>query len=142
MKVRDSIKVSAIPYTMTLSFDRKHFYVFDPFVENVEVVDIAGRKSLGTFTLSTPAARVRMTGFNVDPLERYAFMVIKSYTKKPDRYEVGKPTLVRYDLSKHLVTDTIPWPKGEEREAAQIIFSPKGDVMYFFTSEDVLVYDT
>jgi hypothetical protein len=142
MKVRDSIKLAAIPYTMTLSFDRKHFYVLDPFVEHIEVVDIASRKSLGTFTLSTPTTRVRMTGFNVDPLERYAFMVIKGYTKKPDRYEVGRPTLVRYDLAKHAITDTIPWPRGEEREAAQIIFSPKGDVMYFFTNEDVLVYDT
>ena len=142
MQVRDSIKVAAIPYAMQLSFDRKHFYVLDPFVEHVEVVDIAGRKSLGSFTLSTPTTRVRMGGFNIDPLERYAFMVIKGYTKKPDRYEVGKPTLVRYDLAKRVITDTIPWPKGEEREFAQIIFSPKGDLMYFFTTDDVLVYDT
>jgi hypothetical protein len=142
MKVRDSIKVSAIPYAMTLSFNRQHFYVFDPFSERVEIIDIAGKKSLGTFTLNSATTQVRMTGFNVDPLERFAVMVIKSYTKKLDRYEVGKPTLVRYDLVKRVVTDTIPWPKGEEREAAQIIFSPKGDVMYFFTTDDVLVYDT
>jgi hypothetical protein len=142
MKVRDSIRVSAIPYAMTLSFNRQHFYVFDPFSERVEIIDIAGKKSLGTFTLNSATTQVRMTGFNVDPLERFAVMVIKSYTKKLDRYEVGKPTLVRYDLVKRVVTDTIPWPKGEEREAAQIIFSPKGDVMYFFTTDDVLVYDT
>lgn len=143
MKVQDSIKVSiGIPYAMTLSFNRQHFYAFDPAVEKVEVIDIPGKKSLGSFTLSTPERRVRMTGFNVDPLERFAVMVIKTYTKKLDRYEIGKPTLVRYDLARRVVTDTIPWPKGEEREAAQIIFSPKGDVMYFFTTDDVLVYDT
>ena len=31
---------------------------------------------------------------------------------------------------------------GEEREGAQILFSPKGDLMYFFTQDDVLIYDT
>jgi hypothetical protein len=82
-----------------------------------------------------------MSGFNVDPLERYAIILIKTYTSKPDRYEIGKPTLVRYDLAKRAVTDTIPWPKGEEREGVQIIFSPKGDLMYFFTTDDVLVYN-
>ena len=40
------------------------------------------------------------------------------------------------------MTDTIPWPRGEEREGAQIIFSPNGDLMYFFTQDDVLIYDT
>ena len=59
-----------------------------------------------------------------------------------DRYEVSHPTLLRYDLAKHAVTDTIPWPRGEEREGAQIIFSPNGDLMYFFTQDDVLIYDT
>jgi DNA-binding beta-propeller fold protein YncE len=54
---------------------------------------------------------------------------------------VGPPTLLRYDLAKHEVSDTIPWPKGEEREFAQVIFSPSGDLMYFFTSDDVLIYD-
>jgi hypothetical protein len=49
---------------------------------------------------------------------------------------------VRYDLAKHAVTDTIAWPKGEEREFAQVLYSPKGDLVYFFTSDDVLIYDT
>jgi hypothetical protein len=142
MKVKDSIKVSVgIPYAMTLSFNRQHFYAFDPANEKVEIIDIPGRKSLGSFTLSSGDTKVRMTGFNVDPLERFAVLLIKTYTKKKDRYEIGKPTLVRYDLARRVVTDTIPWPKGEEREGAQIIFSPKGDLMYFFTTDDVLVYD-
>jgi hypothetical protein len=69
-------------------------------------------------------------------------MVTTTYTKGLDRYVIGKPTLVRYDLTKRAITDTIPWPKGEEREGAQIIFAPNGDLMYFFTQDDVLIYDT
>src|SRR5207237_377102 len=44
-------------------------------------------------------------------------------------------------LAKRVVTDTIPWPKGEERDFAQVIFSPNGDLMYFLTGDDVLIYD-
>ncbi|MEO7520867.1 MAG: hypothetical protein ABIW79_03525 [Gemmatimonas sp.] len=142
MKVRDTIKLSiGIPLGFTLSFNRQRLYVVDPHNEKIEIIDLPGRKSLGSFTLSEGSKRVRMSGFNVDPLERFAVILIKTYTAKSDRYEIGKPTLVRYDLAKRAVTDTIPWPKGEEREGVQIIFSPKGDLMYFFTTDDVLVYD-
>jgi hypothetical protein len=127
---------------MVLSFNRKHFYVLDPQYEHVEVIDIATRKAIDKFTLSSGNTRVRLWGINVDPRERFAVVLVKTYTKKLDRFEVGKPTLLRYDLAKKAVTDTIPWPKGEERDGAQIIFSPDGEYMYFFTTDDVLVYST
>lgn len=143
MRVRDTIAVSVgIPYIMQLSFDRTHFYVLDPGRENLEIIDIASKRSTGRFSLSSGNRTVRMWGVNLDPQERFAVLLIKTYTKQSDRYEIGKPTLVKYDLAKRAVTDTIRWPNGEERESAQIIFSPKGDLLYFFTSDDVLIYDT
>ncbi|MBW8867733.1 MAG: hypothetical protein JF610_10460 [Acidobacteria bacterium] len=143
LKVVDSIPISVgIPTSMVLSFNRKHFYVLDPQFEHVEVIDIATRKAIDKFTLSSGNTRVRLWGINVDPRERFAVVLVKTYTKKLDRYEIGKPTLLRYDLAKKAVTDTIPWPKGEERDGAQIIFSPDGEYMYFFTTDDVLVYST
>ena len=143
LRVRDSMPVSVgIPTAMIRSFDRRHFYVADPNQENVEILDIATKKAIGRFSLSSGNTRVRIWGLNVDPRERFAVLLVKTYTKKPDRFEIGKPTLLRYDLAQHKVTDTIPWPKGEEREGAQIIFSPNGDLLYFFTTDDVLIYDT
>jgi hypothetical protein len=143
LKVTDSIPVSVgIPTQMVLSYDRKRFYVLDPRFENVEVIDIAARKPVNQFTLSSGKTRVRIWGINVDPRERFAVLLVKKYTKEVDRFEVSKPILLRYDLAKRTVTDTIPWPKGEEREGAQIIFSPNGELLYFFTTDDVLVYDT
>ena len=143
LKVVDSIPISVgIPTSMVLSFNRKHFYVLDPQFEHVEVIDIATRKTIDKFTLSSGNTRVWLWGINVDPRERFAVVLVKTYTKKLDRYEIGKPTLLRYDLAKKAVTDTIPWPKGEERDGAQIIFSPDGEYMYFFTTDDVLVYST
>ena len=143
LRVTDTIPVSVgIPTSMILSQNRQHFYVLDPTFEHVEVIDIATRKSLDKFTLNSGNTRVRIWGLNVDPRERFAVMVVKTYTKKPDRFEIGKPTLLRYDLAKKVVTDTIPWPRNEERDGAQIIFSPDGEYLYFFTTDDVLVYST
>ena len=142
MRVRDTIHTSIGIPGLSLSFDRKHLYLTDPGDERVEIIDIASKQSLGVFTLSTQDTRVRMWGMSVDPLERFAVLLVKAYTKKTDRYEVSRPTLLRYDLAKHMVTDTIPWPEGQERDFAQIIFSPNGDLMYFFTTDDVLIYDS
>lgn len=142
LRVVDSIPVSiGIPMGLLLSANRRHMYVTEPRQETVEVVDLESKKSLDTFTLSDDDRRVMIWGFNVDPRERFAVLLIKTYQKKNDRWLVGNPTMVKYDLGRKLVTDTIPWPKGEEREFSQILFSPNGDLMYFFGT-DVLIYDT
>ena len=104
LKVVDSIPVSVgIPLDMTLSFNRKHFYVLDPKLETVEIIDIASRRSLDKFTLSSGNTRVLLWGINIDPRERFAVVLVKTYTKQRDRYEIGKPTLLRYDLAKKVV---------------------------------------
>jgi len=142
LTVRDSIALSiGIPTSMLLSANRERFYVTNPRADQVEIVDIASRKTTGKFTLSSPRTTVQIWGMNVDPKERFAVLLVKSYTKRADRYEISRPMLLRYDLAKRAVTDTIAWPRGEERENAQIIFSPDGAYMYFFTASDALVYD-
>jgi DNA-binding beta-propeller fold protein YncE len=142
MRVRDTLKTSVGIPEISLSFDRKHLYVTDPGNEKVEIIDLATKQSIGNFTLTHDSVKVRMNGFSLDPKERFAVILVKMYTKHKDRYEVSRSTLLRYDLATHVVTDTIAWPRGEEREFAQIIFAPKGDLMYFFTQDDVLIYDT
>jgi hypothetical protein len=143
MRVTDSIPVSiGIPTQMILSYDRTRMYVLNPQFDEVEIFDLASRKSQGKFTLSSDSMRVRIWGINVEPRERFAVLLVKTYARKRDRYEIGRPTLLRYDLARRTVTDTIPWPRGEERDGAQIIFSPNGDLLYFFTTDDVLVYRT
>ncbi len=142
MAVRDSMPVKiGIPIGLTLSTNRKTLYAIDPAFESVEIFDLASRKSTGTITLSEGRTHVRMRGFNVDPLDRFAILLVKVATRRADRWEIGKSTLLRYDLAKRAVTDTLQWPDGKEREFAQILFSPDGAYLYFFTEEDVLVYD-
>jgi hypothetical protein len=142
MRVTDTIPVSVgVPIGLLLSANKKHLYVIDARFEQVEVLDLATKKPLDRFWLTDEDRRVMMWGINVDPKERFAVLLIKTYQKKSDRWVIGKPTMVKYDLHAKAVTDTIPWPPGEEREFASILFSPDGDLMYFF-GRDVLVYDT
>ncbi len=72
MRVRDTLHTSVGIPEISLSFDRKHLYVTDPGNEKVEIIDLATKQSLGTFTLSHDSMKVRMSGFSLDPKERFA----------------------------------------------------------------------
>ena len=133
---------SGIPRRTALSRDRKRFYTVEAAMEKVEILDIAARKTVDTFGLSEGSRKVRIRSVEPDPLQRFLMMVTASATKLVDRFEVGSPTLVQYDLKEHRIVRTIPWPNGEERQNANIQFSPDGKLMYLFTDQDVLIYET
>lgn len=132
---------TGIPRALTLSQSRSKFYVLDSTNEKVEIVDIATRASVETFTLSEGNKKVRIRGMQVDPLERFLILLTRSATKQIDRWEIGDITMQFYDLSQKKVTRTIPWPRGEEREFVNIRFSPDGKLLYFF-GDDVLILET
>jgi len=133
---------SGIPRRTTLSRDRKRFYTIEAAMEKLEIVDIPTRKTVDTFTLSEGNKKVRIRSFEPDPLQRFAMMVTASATKLADRFEIGPPTLIQYDLKEHKIVRTVPWPNGDERQNANIQFSPDGKLMYLFTDQDVLIYET
>lgn len=141
-KVVGEIKLqTGIPRSLGLSEDRTRFLVLDAMLQKVEIVDIASRATLDTFTLSEGPTRTRIRSFAADPLNRFVILLTRAATKEIDRWTIGPSTLLQYDLSAKKVVRTIPWPDGEEREFVNIRFSPDGKLMYFF-SEDVLVYET
>ena len=133
---------SGIPRRTTISRDRKRFYTIEAAMEKVEILDIAARKTIDSFTLSEGNKKVRIRSIEPDPLHRFVVMVTASATKLIDRFEIGAPTLVQYDLKEHKIVRTIPWPKDEERQNANILFSPDGKLMYLFSDQDVLIYET
>ncbi len=126
---------------LTLSQDRKRFYARMWDLEGFEIVDIQKRQSVDAFRLSEKNKKVRIMAAEADPTGRFMVLLTRTATKLVDRFEIGAPTLQQYDLETHKVTRTIPWPKGEEREGAQMLFSPDGKLLYFF-SEDVLIFET
>jgi len=140
--VEDQIYLeSGIPRTMILSDDRERFYVMNTMYEDIEVIDIAERRSIARYNLSSGNRKIRFTSFQVDPSERYIIGVVRSFDRFPDRYDVSRQYLIRYDLETRSVTDTIPWPGGEIRTNARILFSPDGESMYLF-GDEVIVLET
>ena len=133
---------SGIPRRTTISRDRKRFYTVEAAMEKLEILDIATRKTIDSFTLSEGTKKVRIRSVEPDPSNHFVIMVTASATKLVDRFEIGAPTLVQYDLKDHKIVRTIPWPNNEERQNANIQFSPDGKLMYLFTDQDVLIYET
>src|SRR5580765_5812312 len=86
--------------------------------------------------------KVRIRRHAADPLHRLRVLVTAAAPKLIGRCEIGAPTLVQYDLKDHKIVRTIPWPKDEERQNANILFSPDGKLMYLFSDQDVLIYET
>jgi hypothetical protein len=132
---------TGIPRSLILSGDKKRFYVLDSTLEKVEIVDIATRKSLDTFTLSSGPTKVRIRSMQVDPLQRFMILLTRSATKKSDRWEIGDVALQLYDLQQKKITRDVPWPGGEARENVNMRFSPDGKLLYFF-GDDVLIVET
>jgi hypothetical protein len=133
---------SGIPRRTTLSRDRKRFYTIEAGMEKIEIIDIATRSTVDTFTLSEGNKKVRIRSIEPDPLHRFVMLLTASAAKLSDRFEIGAPTIMQYDLKEHKVVRTIPWPNNEERQNVQIQFSPDGKLMYLFSDQDVLIYDT
>jgi hypothetical protein len=141
-KVTETIKTNiGLPRRLLMSRDASRFYIADVHALNIEVIDVATRKSLETFTLSEPNRRVRINAYEPDPTHSYMVMITREYKKLLDRYEIGPSKLVVYDLKQHKLTREIPWPGGEERDNANLLFSPDGKYLYFLGTE-ILVFDT
>lgn len=140
--VVDRIPVrSGMPRSIFMTQDKRRFYVTDISYEKVDVIDIASKRTLDSFTLSSGNERVRIRSLVVEPQERYALIVAVSYKKLADRFEIGPSRIIQYDLRGHRVMRDVPWPDDRERESIRLLFSPDGRSLYMFT-DDILVYET
>jgi hypothetical protein len=133
---------SGMPRRTSLSKDRTRFYTVEAQQEKVEIIDIAARKTLDSFSLSEGTRKVRIKTLEPDPLHRFVMMVVRPVVKHVDRWEIEPSSLIQYDLASHKISGTLPWPGGEERENATMQFSPDGKLLYLFSEQDVLIYDT
>ena len=141
-KVTETISLKiGLPRRLVLTRDKSKFYIADIHAQNMEVVDVASRKTLETFTLNSGTTRTRMNAYEPDPTNSYMVMITRDYTKLIDRWEIGPSKLVTVDLATKAVTRTIPWPDKIERDAANLMFSPDGKLLYFLGTE-ILIFET
>ena len=77
------------PRNLTLSHDGTRFYVRKIDMEEIEVVDIATRKSIDRFKLSEGRNQVRIFALAVDPQDRHLVLMTVTTRKLLDRFEIG-----------------------------------------------------
>ncbi len=130
---------TGIPNRFELAPDNRTLYIRDAAMEHIEVVDLAEGRSVDAFTLSAGNTKVRIRTMAVDPGEEYILLAVRSYAKLLDRFEVSDFELLRVDLATHEVTDTIALPFDEQRQGVNMMFSPDGELLYFFGGDIIAV---
>jgi len=85
---------------------------------------------------------VRALAFAVDPQHRIMTLVTRTTTKLVDRFEIGAPTFIQYDLRDHTVIRTLLWSTDPEPAYFSLVirYSPDGKLLYVF-SDEVLILD-
>lgn len=139
-EIIDRIKMNRIiPNGVQLNETKTRLYVGEASGQYVQIVDVAAREVIDEFTLSTDNVVVRIDDIAPHPSDERAVLFVKRYTKHQDRYEVEGPFILEYDLRSKMVTDTIPWPDGEERDNVGFRYSPDGETLYFYTNDIIAV---
>ena len=128
------------PLALVLSPDRSHLYVHSVYPDRFAVVDRESEAVVGRFSLDGKRQNIHpYAPLVIDPTESYALLVTKTVEKKRDRFEIGEPTIVRFDLETHR-SEEIPWPGGIQREFVDMAISPDGKHVVFM-SDDIIVLD-
>ena len=141
-KLTGTIKLkTGIPRSITFSPDRTRFYALDSRFEQIEVVDVATRATIDSFKLTTGNKNIRVSTLQPDPGNRFLILMYRTATKLVDRWEIGPPTLQKYDLTTHQFGQVIPWPRGDERESVNMRIGPDGKHLFIF-GEEVTVLET
>lgn len=141
-QVVDTIQVSiGVPRNLTLSPDRSRFYMIDSTYEWFEVIDVARRETVHTFTLSEDNRKARIRAFTVHPDGRHVVLVVDTAVKLIDRFDVEEPKLLLYDMDRDAVVRELAWPNGHAYGSNRMLFSPDGRFLYYF-GEDVLALET
>ena len=134
---------TGVPRRMRLSFDRKKLYVWTPVKDGIEVVDMAARKVITSFTLSQPNRRESYSGFAPDPQDKLLYGTVSTAIKQMDRFQIEKPKFAIVDLAQQKIVKMVDAPlvDGRPSVGGNYRVSPDGKYLYVF-SENVRVFDT
>jgi hypothetical protein len=133
---------TGLAWTMRLSHDATRFYVQSADQEHFEVIDLATRQTADTFTLGSPGVHVRVLAFDVDPQNRFMVAVARTATKLVDRFDIGDPTFIQYDLKTHTIARSVRWTADAEPRYyfLHLRFSPDGRALYAF-ADKIRIFD-
>ncbi|WP_296594853.1 hypothetical protein [Phenylobacterium sp.] len=132
---------TGLPMSMRLSDDRKLLYVTTITTSGIEVVDVATRKVVSSFSLNTPTVRYRFNGGVPDRTGRYFYILGTRIEKTIDSYRVGKPQFMVVDLQTKQVVRTADLDADDQKFSyrGNLMLSPDGKTLYVFRDKIIVV---
>ena len=97
---------SGIPGGVQFSNDRSRMYIRDATFEKIDVIDRVKRTTIDSYSLSEGATKTRIWNLRPDPHDKYLILLVKNYTLNGDRWEIGPPTLVQYDMAARKIANS------------------------------------
>jgi DNA-binding beta-propeller fold protein YncE len=137
---------SGLPTAMRLSQDKKKLFVTTNTRSGIEVIDVATKKVITSFSLNTDTTRYRFTGGTPDPTGKFFYTLITEINKEIDHYNVQKPKIGVIDIEQKKVAKMYDIAKEDEGAfrgfgRGNLEISPDGKYLYQF-GEKVLIMDT
>jgi DNA-binding beta-propeller fold protein YncE len=141
---------TGVPFTLTLSHDRKTIYATTILHSGIEVIDLATRKVTSSFQLDLGNQQIRLGAIAVDPEGKYLYSIVAPATKEIDRFSIEEPKFIVVDLAEKKIVRWVDFPKDESSYGAtgilagyerRLKISPDGKFL-FLMRENVLVFDT
>ena len=110
--------------------------------EKIEVVDIASRKTIDSFKLSTGNKHMRVNNLQPDPRNKLPDPAVPA--RRPSWSTAGRSARRRSSSTTwppHQFTRTIPWPQRRRAREREHALGPDGKHLFFF-GDEVTVLET
>jgi DNA-binding beta-propeller fold protein YncE len=133
---------TGVARAMMPTHDKKKIIVLTMQHSGIETIDLATKQVVDSFQLGDAGHKVRVTGFVLDPTDRYIYVVFTEAFKRIDHYEMLPPRFGVIDLQEKKIVRTAEIPKDEALGfRGQFAISPDGRYLYAFR-ENILIFDT
>jgi len=132
---------TGLPMSMRLSDDGKLLYATTITTSGIEVMDVATRKIVNSFSLNTPAVRYRFTGGVADRSGRYFYILGTRIDKGVDAYRISKQQFMVVDLQEKKVVRAIDLDPEDQKFGSRgaLMLSPDGKTLYAFRDKIIVV---
>lgn len=132
---------TGLPTGIRLSNDSKKLYVTTITTSGIEVVDVATKKVVNSFSLNTPTTKYRFNGGVPDPTGRYFYTVGIKIDKEIDRYRIGKPQYMVIDLQEKKIARTADLAPEDDKFGYRMNFmmSEDGKSLYLMRDKVIVV---
>lgn len=132
---------TGLPMSMRLSDDGKRLYATTITTSGIEVMDVATRKIVNSFSLNTPAVRYRFTGGVADASGRYFYILGTRIDKGIDSYRISKQQFMVVDLQTKQVVRSADLDPDDQKFGFRgaLMLSPDGKTLYAFRDKVIVV---